>query len=336
MTSGRSISVLIPTYNRAALLPRTLGSVFDQTVPIDEVFLVDDGSDDDTERVVTSLVSEQPAWRDRLHYLRQQNQGKSVALNSALARVRGDWIAFNDSDDTWAPDKLQRQFDALATAPDCGVCFTETSLREFEQRHPKFKSTTQDGVGRVQEPSWLFAATEWPGIYMQTVLVRADVMRRFGEFDPRYRVSQDVDFLFRLGLLTPFCYVDLPLVEIHQDPKRTIGLMTNFPARSWARMHAAESMLHKWLSLVDGSQPALRAAIRHALASARSAAANRYVLAGELEAARSELRRSLKDCPEIRILAKLVMTYTMPALLRRMAARRAPVEFLTVSETPNR
>lgn len=323
MGSTPTVSVLIPTFNRASFLPSTVGSVFAQTIPVHEVVLVDDGSSDGTEQVVRSLLVQHPDWTNRLCYLRQENHGKSVALNNALQAARGEWIAFNDSDDRWLPDKIEWQFRAFAHYGECGACFTETSLNEFGCRRPKLTRQAVGHIGRIDAPARLFA-TEWPGIYMQTVLVRADVMRHVGEFDSRYRVSQDVDFLFRLGLVTSFCYVDLPLVEISRDPNRTLGLMTNYPADSWARIVAAESMFGKWLSSIGNSDQDLRKMVKHILASTRSAMANRYVLAGDLPAARQVLQEGLKDSPEVRLLAKWLMTYTMPGLLRTITAKRTP------------
>jgi glycosyltransferase involved in cell wall biosynthesis len=333
MSFAPAVSVLVPSYNRAGRLAATLESIFAQSVPVAEVLVIDDGSQDETPELVEQLRVSKAAWKDRLRYLRQENQGKSVALNHGLRYARGDWIAFNDSDDVWFPDKLEWQFRALERFPDCGACFTETTLGEFRERCPEYRREAGDEIGRIDEPCWLFAEAEWPGIYMQTIVVRADVMKAVGTFDPRYRVSQDVDFLFRLGLVTPFCYVDRVLTDVYQDPNRALSLTANHPARSWPRMRAAESMLAKWLSMLDESRPQLSARVKHALASARSAAANRYVLAGEVKAARAELRKSLKDSPELRICAKWVLSYLSPSLLRRLAARRAPGEFFGIPET---
>jgi glycosyltransferase involved in cell wall biosynthesis len=323
-----STTVVIPTYNRAAFLPATLRSVFAQTVPPDEVILADDGSTDDTRRVVDALLVENPAWVGRLRYIWQENQGKCVVLNNVLPLARGDWIAFNDSDDRWQPEKLEWQFRALARYPECQACFTESNRLEFLERHPEFNSSKDGHLGKVPEPSWLYAR-DWPGAYIISFLVRADAVRRCGEFDIRFRVAEDTDFLFRLGLQTPFCYVDLPLVEIDQSPTRNIGLTSEHPARSWSAMRIAELRLQKWVSMLDDSRGELRRVIRHELASSRSALANRYLLAGDIEAAVAELDKCTADCPELRLSAKRLLIKTAPSWFRHIVARRAPSEFLT-------
>ena len=324
--SSPTVSVLIPTYNRASFLSETLGSVFRQTLPPYEVILIDDGSTDDTAAVVQSLSSTHPDWAARLRFVRQQNKGKSAALNAALPLARGEWIAFNDSDDTWMPEKLEQQFAAFKTFPTCLASFTETTLNEFNDRHPEFRPCERGPYGIVEEPSQLYPV-EWPGTYMQTVVVRADVLRTCGAIDERYLLSQDVDFMFRLGLLTSFCYVNLPLVRINRDPDRAHGLMSSYPSRSWTAMLENESMLHKWLSMVDQSKPVLRRIVRHELASSRSALANRYILAGDVTATRQTLRKALRDSAEPRLLMKWALAQTMPALFRRYASGRAPAEF---------
>lgn len=333
MAGRPTISVLIPTYNRASFLPETLGSVFAQTVPVDEVFLVDDGSTDDTAHVVERLLEEHPGWKGRLHFLQQENQGKSVALNNALRLARGEWIAFNDSDDAWMPEKLEWQFRALAEFPECRVCFVDCSFPDFpekrgileraRQRHPRRFGPKKGPLGKVKEPSWLFCG-EWPDIYLQSAVVHESVLRQCGPFDPLLRIEQDVDMLFRLGLITGFCYVDRPLVEIHRDPNRTLGLTTSFPSRSSARLKTEEARLRKWSPLVPEADSALRQAIRHAFASNKSEVANRYVLAGDLPSARQALKEGLRESVEMRLIIKWLMTYTMPAFLRRIAIRRFP------------
>ena len=327
-----SVSVLISTYNRASFLPGTLASVFGQTLAPYEVILVDDGSTDDTRAVVESLISRHPDWAKRLVYVHQTNKGKSSALNTALPLAAGDWIAFNDSDDTWRSDKLERQFEALRRFPECLACFTETTLNEFNDRHPDLTQHARDSYGKIENPSDLYPV-EWPGTYMQTVVVRADLMRRFGEIDVEYRLGQDVDFLFRLGLLTPFCFSNLPLVEINRDPDRPVALMTSFPPTSWTAMLEAESRLRKWLPLLDDSRETLRSIVRHQLALARSALANRYILAGNVESARRALNDGLRDCGEARLYVKWALAHTMPGVLRKLAANRAPAEFLASDES---
>jgi glycosyltransferase involved in cell wall biosynthesis len=323
------ISVLIPTYNRASFLSATLGSVFAQSVPVDEVILVDDGSTDSTVDAVDSLLLQHPRWRTRLRCIRQENQGKSVALNTALEHAQGDLIAFLDSDDTWMPEKLEWQLHALSKFPECGACFTDavtshapdlqrTELQANRWRYPECFLPTDSAFGKIQNASLLFCRG-WAGIYMQSVVVRRTAMKECGPFDSSLRLGQDVDFLFRLGLVTTFCYVSLPLVEIHRDPERTLGLTTNYPPISVPRLSAHDVRMCKWLLLIGDSRPVLSQAIKHDLASVRSATANAYLASNDPTSARQVLRKGVRECFEWRLLVKWLMTCLMPSLVRRLA-----------------
>jgi glycosyltransferase involved in cell wall biosynthesis len=293
--------------------------------------LVDDGSTDDTADVVEGLLSRHRDWRSRFTYVRQENQGKSVALNTALKVAKGDWLAFLDSDDQWRRDKLEWQFRALRQFPDCGACFTdsvpshtpdarETELAASRWRYPECFPPKEGPLGRAENPS-LLMCRGWAGIYMQSVVVSEKAMRLCGEFDPSLRLGQDMDFLFRLGLVTSFCYVDLPLLEVHRDAARTVGLTTEYAPTTIPRLSAEASRMRKWLALIGGSRPELRAAIKHDLASVWSALANRHLAENESSRAREVLWNAVRNTFEWRLLAKWVMVGIAPSVMRIRAQR---------------
>ena len=110
MTIEQSVSVIIPTFNRAERLPRALLSVLEQSRPADEVIVVDDGSSDQTREL---LKAEFPA----IKLIVQSNQGVSAARNRGVEASSGSWLAFLDSDDEWLPEKLEVQMQAAAANP---------------------------------------------------------------------------------------------------------------------------------------------------------------------------------------------------------------------------
>ncbi len=109
--TAEAVSVIIPTYNSAAILPDAVDSVLCQTQPPAEIVIVDDGSCDETPIVCA-------AYAGRARYLRQENAGASAARNTGIAASTGDWLAFLDADDLWEPHKLERQLEALAQNPE--------------------------------------------------------------------------------------------------------------------------------------------------------------------------------------------------------------------------
>ena len=131
MSAAPLVSVILPTYNRADLLPRAVKSVLAQTYPCWELIIWDDGSTDNTTEVVGSYRDE------RLRYFRDDNHGVSYARNCAIQTARGEYIAFLDSDDEWRHQKLTAQIEALNTHPGIDVLFTDflnVSMSSGEER----------------------------------------------------------------------------------------------------------------------------------------------------------------------------------------------------------
>lgn len=314
------MSVVVPTYNRANLLPATLESIFSQTVPPSEVLLVDDGSPDDTAEVVARFIRNHPEWNHRLYFLRQDNQGKSVALNRALTKVTGDWIAYDDSDDLWRPGKLETQFRALAEAPDCSACFTDAQfVNDPEMNLTAFsraKKTYQTRFGRIPDAP-LFIADAPHGVFMQTVLVRKETMDRVGDFDPRFRVSQDTDFLFRLACETPLCYVNEPLVEIDRTPQRERGLTKEFNRSSLTRLQTLEIILQKWLNLLGDDRDDIRSLIRSRLSDLLNEMANYHLNHMDIDKARRTLFKAIRVQFSVRFCAKYALLLASPSWLGR-------------------
>jgi glycosyltransferase involved in cell wall biosynthesis len=321
----QKVSVIVPTYNRCGFLERTLGSIFAQTVPVHEVLLVDDGSTDGTAGFVEALHAKHPDWIGRLRYFRQDNRGKSAALNSALRFVTGDWVAFNDSDDCWLPHKLEIQFKALNQYA-AGCCFSDARYvnnpnyqkTAFEERGLGYSAT----YGLENDVSHRFSESGWAGIFMQTLLVHSQIVGKLGDFDASIRMSMDADFVFRLGLAAPMCFVNLPLVEIDRTAGRPIGLTTQYPTGSLERLHVHEYLLGKWLSLTRESRADLRRGLLNQRSSVQSAMANRHLLQGEFGTARSVLGRAMRQNPRVRIVVKFLWSAVAPEVLRKEISRR--------------
>ncbi|MBR5412789.1 MAG: glycosyltransferase [Fibrobacter sp.] len=101
------ISIVLPSYNRAHILPKAVESILRQTYKDFELIIVDDGSSDNTCEVVKSFDD------NRIVYVRQENAGACVARNNGIDHARGEYIAFQDSDDIWHQDKLEKQLKTL-------------------------------------------------------------------------------------------------------------------------------------------------------------------------------------------------------------------------------
>lgn len=128
-TDVPTISAVVPAYNAADTITRTVQSILDQTLPVCEVIVVDDGSTDQTAAIVERLG---PPVR----CITQENAGPNAARNHGVREATGDWIAFLDADDSWLPNKLERMAPLLKDDPQTGVvhCYTvdERSWHKYD------------------------------------------------------------------------------------------------------------------------------------------------------------------------------------------------------------
>lgn len=205
------VSVIIPTYNRAHCLGRAIRSVLSQTHRNLELIIADDASTDDTEAMVRAIPD------PRVVYVRQaKNQGASAARNLGLAEARGEYIAFQDSDDEWLLDKIEMQLAALEGAgPDYGATFGLKLIYGSDG-----KGGFGDGLVHCKPP---LSANVRSGdiaeqltvqnlISPQTLLVRTAVVRETGPFDMRLPCNNDWDFMLRMAQCTKVLYTHRPVV----------------------------------------------------------------------------------------------------------------------------
>jgi glycosyltransferase involved in cell wall biosynthesis len=199
------ISVVMPSYNRAGLIGRTITSVLAQTLDRFELIIVDDGSSDESLSVLAThsdpriAVFQQPV-----------NRGAPAARNAGVAMARSPLIAFQDSDDEWAPGLLAAHVQALATA-DVAFC-------QLEQRY---------GTNRTlyPPPGWQLAQDVYAQllggshISTQTLAMTRAMFERVGGFDPAMPRLQDWDLVLRLAQAgARFRYIDQPLAIAHDSP----------------------------------------------------------------------------------------------------------------------
>lgn len=201
-----SISVVIPAKNRAGVLPRAIDSILAQTVPVDEVIVVDDGSDDETPALLAELSRAHPHIRSLRH---ETGRGAPIARNAGAAAAKGDLIALLDSDDVWKSEKLKHQLRLLEAHPESPAAFCGFEFH-YETRPMRVSRTP----ARV-EPGQLHVRNVLGG--SSSALIRREAWTRAGGFDPDMPACQDWDFWLRLAALGPLVAHPEPLVEYHFD-----------------------------------------------------------------------------------------------------------------------
>jgi glycosyltransferase involved in cell wall biosynthesis len=211
-----TVSVVVPTYNRADAVQRTVDSVLDQTFEDFEVIVVDDASDDDTAAVIDSYDDSRVVLRSH-----ETNRGGSAARNTGIGAASGEYIAFLDSDDEWRPRKLERQVETLERRGDewvaayCGVeMVSENDPSPFERLAATYFSRRRDTEG-AEGGSELAADVLTDDLHTSagsTLLVEADVVRAIDGFDESFDRFQDSEFLIRVLQQGKLAYVNAPLV----------------------------------------------------------------------------------------------------------------------------
>jgi len=146
--SQPTVSVIVPTYNRAALLPRALDSIVAQTFDDWEIVLVDDGSTDNISAVAAEYGEH---LEDRFLFIRQSRQGASAARNAGIDACRGRFVAFLDSDDEFLPAKLELQLELFDRCPELGLVYSDYAFIDLDGvRHDSIFDTVAPLAREVQ------------------------------------------------------------------------------------------------------------------------------------------------------------------------------------------
>jgi glycosyltransferase involved in cell wall biosynthesis len=202
-----SISVVTPTYNRGEELPRAIRSAVGQSLAPLEILVIDDGSTDATAEIVRRLA--EPRVRLIRH---DRNRGAAAARNTGILNARGEWIAFLDSDDEWAADKLLRQVEALSSAAPMTLACVCGFVLDDRRRRSRSVVSLRGAAGTKEALVWGCAVS--PG---STLLVARCVFQTVGNFDDRLKRLEDWDWLMRFSREYSFAVVAEPLATIHKS-----------------------------------------------------------------------------------------------------------------------
>lgn len=205
------VSVIIPAYNAERFLGDTLRSVLEQTYQDFEIIVVDDGSTDGTQAVVTAVVDE------RVHYIHQENRGPAAARNAGLRLARGEYIAFLDADDLWRPERLEACVSFLDEHTQVDVVHTAFDFINPDGRPFPAKSKWGDKSTTALEH--LVFRND---IHTSTALVRRRCFDVAGLFDESLRGSEDWYLWFRIaaaGFQFDFIPLSLAVYRRHENNK---------------------------------------------------------------------------------------------------------------------
>jgi glycosyltransferase involved in cell wall biosynthesis len=198
------ISVVIPTYNRRRYVREALESAWAQTYRPLEIIIIDDGSTDGTEEELSSFGS-------AIRYLRQQNQGPSAARNRGIQAATGEYIALLDSDDLWAPTKIEKQVRLIERSSKVGVVFCDTQQLNVITGDVAVRRCSPGLRGDIRRQLLHRNCVNGSD---SAVLVRRACFDRVGLFDEALKQAEDWDLWIRISRHYHFDYVPEPLVTI--------------------------------------------------------------------------------------------------------------------------
>lgn len=270
------VSVIIPTYNRAAWLKEAVSSVADQTFGDVELIIADDGSDDDTPEVVANFSRP-------VRYLRLPHSGKpAVARNRALEAAIGKLVAFLDDDDIWAADKLERQIALFDRRPQLDLAYGDVRAIDREgQVSTPLLSPQQRQADRLFDALLVSCF-----IYPSTVMAPRKRLLAAGGFDESLPIVEDYDLWLRLAHRGQAGFLPEAAVTIRRHDQ---GISTH------RRRQTAEGTIHV-LTRVWRSMPLTRRqrlVLRRSLARSYTHLGLYFCRAGEPRKAREQFWRAI-------------------------------------------
>jgi glycosyltransferase involved in cell wall biosynthesis len=209
------VSVVIPAHNASRHLRECIDSVLAQDYAPLQVIVVDDGSTDDTPRIMAE-------YKDRITAVTQMNGGAAAARNNGMAHAAGKYIAFLDSDDVWLPGKLRAQVAVLEEDPSIGLVCARWRRWYPDQNGiyppPERVDGTDERAPAPARSGWLYTdLLQHCVIWTSTVVIRRDITETVGAFDPALRRGQDYDYWLRAARLTRIRELDRELALYRMD-----------------------------------------------------------------------------------------------------------------------
>ncbi|HUA33242.1 MAG TPA: glycosyltransferase family 2 protein [Candidatus Binataceae bacterium] len=234
-TATPQVSVIIPTYNRHAMLREAIASVLAQPDVDFELIIVDDGSTDGTSRLLGELTKRDP----RLIATHTEHRGPAAARNRGVELARASWIAFLDSDDLWVPTKLARQLDFMRRNPAYQIAqCQEIWIRGGRRVNPGARHVKQAGDIFIRSLRTCL-------ISPSAVIISAKLFRRFDGFDDSMNAAEDYDLWLRILIDHEIGLLDEPLVTRragHHDQLSLMSAIDRFRILALMKLLACERL----------------------------------------------------------------------------------------------
>jgi glycosyltransferase involved in cell wall biosynthesis len=204
-------SVLIPLYNKEKFIKYTLQSVLNQTFSDFEIIIVNDGSTDESEKIVSEFQDA------RIRYFTQKNQGVSVARNLGISLAQSNYISFLDADDYWYPDFLEQMYQAITLFPEQKIFTAAIEIETPKKTFPAVYSIEKNDDFEVV--NYFKASSKETVICTSCAVFHRDVFEKVGDFDVAIKSGEDTDLWIRIGLVYPIVFNWKILARYVFDPQ---------------------------------------------------------------------------------------------------------------------
>jgi glycosyltransferase involved in cell wall biosynthesis len=223
--SNPLVSVIIPTYNNAALIEETINSVRAQTYQNLEIIVVDDGSTDKTAEVVTKLVKTDA----RVHYEKIENSFSPTARNIGFSLAQGEYVAVIDSDDLWPANKIEIQLEALKESPDAIVI---GCVQRFVEDSAEGKQYGAISCPPSQQGNYihnLLSMHNSQMVNLNTLFTKKSIICADGLWDPSIRTAHDWEVWIRLARKYRFIHIN-EVLQHYRKHSTSVTRMANWEA----------------------------------------------------------------------------------------------------------
>ncbi len=239
-------SIIVPAYNVAATLGETLDALLAQTFKDFEIIVVDDGSTDGTQDILSDYADDR-----RLTIIRQRNRGLAGARNTGIAAARGLAIGFCDADDIWEPNKLAVHVDHLLDNPDVGISYAGSSLMDDDgnalglAQRPRLYNITAAHILKRNPIGNGSAVVIRREVFDQIAYRPRSEKVRDWYFDETFRQSEDIECWLRIALTTDWIFEGVQgLLTRYRINAGGLSAATDRQLAAWERMIAKLAPLH--------------------------------------------------------------------------------------------
>ena len=213
-----TISIVVPLYNKENAISATISSVLNQTYTDFEMIVVDDGSIDESLKVVQSIHDE------RIHLIHKENGGVSSARNRGIKEAKGQFIALLDGDDLWDPKFLEEQVKLIQEFPKAAMWGVNTAFIRNGNIYLWEQGVQENYRGYVEN----YFGTKHNDLFCSSsVVIRKEIFEHVGYFDERIGSSEDLDMWYRIILKYPIVFCNKVLVYYNQDAENRVAYDTN-------------------------------------------------------------------------------------------------------------